>query len=228
MANTTYLNIEIPDVGADNNTWGTIANATFNAFDACLRPTGNGTSVGLNVGSGNTLTVGGTLTATGTVTLPAGATAGGAVIVSLSGTQTLTNKTLTSPTIATPTFSGNPAGTIASGSWSPDFTNVVNVDSFTERGAFYLRIGAYVFANVRVTIDPTSSQNTQFRVSLPVASNLASEHSLIGICALEEFSNSHSPGRVEGDATNDEALASIFPTSGAPFDVNLQFSYVIA
>lgn len=228
MANTTYLNIEIPDVGADNNTWGTIANATFNAFDACLRPTGNGTSVGLNVGSGNTLTVGGTLTATGTVTLPAGATAGGAVIVSLSGTQTLTNKTLTSPTIATPTFSGNPAGTIASGSWSPDFTNVVNVDSFTERSAHYIRVGAYVFANVRVTIDPTAAGDTQFRVSLPVASDIASADSLIGLCAQELIFSDHSPGRVEGDATNNEALVYITTESTSPVDVNLQFSYVIA
>jgi trimeric autotransporter adhesin len=106
MANTTYLNIEIPDVGADNNTWGAISNAAFNSFDACLRPTGNGTSVGLNVGSGNTLTVAGTLTASGTVTLPAGATAGGSAVVTLSGSQTLTNKTLTAPVISSITNTG--------------------------------------------------------------------------------------------------------------------------
>jgi hypothetical protein len=56
--------------------------------------------VGLNVGSGKTLNV------TGTATLPAAATAGGSTIVSLSGTQTLTNKTLTSPTINGGTVSG--------------------------------------------------------------------------------------------------------------------------
>jgi hypothetical protein len=49
--------------------------------------------VGLNVGSGKTLAV------TGTATLPAATTLGGATAVSVSGTQTLTNKTLTNPAI---------------------------------------------------------------------------------------------------------------------------------
>jgi hypothetical protein len=49
--------------------------------------------VGLNVGSGKTLAV------TGTATLPAATTLGGATAVSVTGTQTLTNKTLTNPAI---------------------------------------------------------------------------------------------------------------------------------
>lgn len=113
MATTTYLSIEIPDVGGDNNTWGTISNAAWNSFDACLRPTGNGTSVGLNVGAGNTLTVAGTFAA-GSATafaMPATATAGGSVVVTLAGTQTLTNKTLTSPTITGASLTGYPDAT---------------------------------------------------------------------------------------------------------------------
>lgn len=224
MANTTYLNIEIPDVAGDNNTWGTIANAAFNSFDACLRPTGNGTSVGLNVGSGNTITVAGAFSG-GSATsfaMPATATAGGAVVTTISGTQTLTNKTLT-----TPVFSGTPTGTVTSGTWTPNFNVVSNVDSFTQVSQHYIRIGSYVFANVRVMVDPSSSGACQFRVSLPVASNIASASDVIGLCASSLQFTDDSPGHVDGDSTNDDAVVYFTAVSTSPVNVNIQFSYVI-
>lgn len=220
MANTTYLNIEIPDVGADNNTWGTITNAAWNAFDACLRPTGNGTSVGLNVGAGNTLTVAGTLNATGTVTLPAGATAGGSVLVTLAGTQTLTNKTLTAPiiatisnsgtitlptatdtlvgrattdtltnktltspvintgTLATPVFSGNPTGTVTSGTYTPTITGYSGFTSATAGTFFYTRIGDVVHVWGYPQINASTS--AEFGISLPVSSTFSSAADAVG------------------------------------------------
>jgi hypothetical protein len=96
---TPNLNLTKPAVGASRDTWGTKTNSDWDLVDAVFAGAGSGTSVGLNVGSGKTLSVAGTLTATGTVTLPAAATAGGATIVSTTGTQTLTNKTLTNPAI---------------------------------------------------------------------------------------------------------------------------------
>lgn len=58
---TTNLNLTKPGVGESADTWGGKLNADLDSIDAVFSAAGNGTSVGLNIGSGKTLKIAGNL-----------------------------------------------------------------------------------------------------------------------------------------------------------------------
>ena len=76
---TTNLNLRKPQVGGATNEWGTRLNTDLDQIDNIFAGAGNGTSVGLNVGNGKTLTVAGTLTSTGTASFTTIDVNGGAI-----------------------------------------------------------------------------------------------------------------------------------------------------
>ncbi len=104
-----------------------------------------------------------------------------------------------------PNFQNTPTGTITSGTYTPTLTAGSNCASIVLAGANYTRIGNIVTVALRFTVGVTlANVNTEFGISLPIASNLGAQEDCPGNMG---FLLSDWQGLVQGDSTNDRASA---------------------
>jgi hypothetical protein len=141
-----------------------------------------------------------------TVTLPDATT----TIVGTDATQTLTNKSIavTQLTGTLPVANGGTGATSVSGTYTPTLTGVTNIQGLTAFVCQYVQLGNVVTVSGQINIDPTSTGDTVFGISLPIASNFASRTECGGIVTTAEGLNVAGPVcafSVYADATNDRA-----------------------
>ena len=117
---------------------------------------------------------------------------------------------------------------LAYGTYTPTLTNTTNITSSSAGVCQYMRVGNTVTVSGRVDVTATATGNTTLGISLPIASNLASNSELAGTAAYTSATvANNSFARISGDTTNDRATMSFNSTVTSSASWFFQFTYLI-
>ena len=124
------------------------------------------------------------------------------------------------------TFTTNPAGKIASASFTCIGTSIANVSNVTVGAASYVRVGDYVLMSVYCAVSPTVAGGGQFYLSLPIASNFASASDAIGTLNGSTTSVEFH-GKVLAETSGDRLDCSFFTSTASPMAVCVTATYKV-
>jgi len=121
----------------------------------------------------------------------------------------------------------NPLSDVTHGTYTPTLTGITNVAASVAFGCQWFRVGDVVTVSGKCEIDPTTTSIlTQLDLSLPVASNLATNGQCRGtISALN--SGVAWAGQVTGETTNDRASLKAVPGNANNSEYSFIFSYLV-
>ena len=110
------------------------------------------------------------------------------------------------------------------GTYTPTFTAVTNVTSQVTFGNNWTRSGNTINVTGQISVTSTTTGLTEFRLSLPVASNFTSQYT---DCSGSATSFAASNGFIYADTTNDQAFFYVNATGGVATVFGFTFTYLV-
>lgn len=117
-------------------------------------------------------------------------------------------------------------GSAPSGTYTPTATGVANVTSTTVSLHQWMRVGNVVTVSGAMTVTATAAGSTQFRLSLPITSDITAGSNLGG-AAVFTTGAANLPGTIQGDPTNDAALFLFFAAAGVTYTARFSYTYLV-
>lgn len=132
----------------------------------------------------------------------------------------------TSPAVKLDVAGDIKANNLTSGTYTPTVTMGSGLTSNTAHACHYTRVGNEVTVHGWVEVTASSlSGNTNYSITLPVASNMTSSDDLSGVG--QYISSGQGTTKVMGDAANDKAIISVSVQAGVPLPSYFSFTYTI-
>lgn len=118
------------------------------------------------------------------------------------------------------------ANNLISGTYTPTVTLGTSLTSSTAHTCHYTRVGNEVTVHGWVEVTAASlSGNTNYSITLPIASNMTSADDLSGVG--QYISSGQGTTRVVGDASADKAIITVAVQAGVPLPSYFSFTYTI-